>query len=57
MPEVILSPSVLARFNPGALEVWVQERKTKKIRYYRLNPPPVGSSDLDGYIDRQGFTR
>lgn len=48
---------MLARFAPATLEVWVQQRKTGKIRYYRLNAPPAGSSQLDGYFDRQGFKR
>ncbi|HWM92065.1 MAG TPA: hypothetical protein VN493_14975 [Thermoanaerobaculia bacterium] len=49
--------TMLARFAPATLEVWVQQRKTGKIRYYRLNAPPAGSSQLDGYVDRQGFKR
>ncbi|HWN42785.1 MAG TPA: hypothetical protein VNW71_11220 [Thermoanaerobaculia bacterium] len=48
---------MLARFAPATLEVWVQQRKTGKIRYYRLNAPPAGSSQLDGHVDRQGFKR
>ncbi len=47
----------LARFTPAALEVWVQQRTTGAVRYYRLNPQPPGSSQLDGYFDRQGFKR
>jgi ELWxxDGT repeat protein len=45
----------LGRFTPAALEVWVQQKKTGKIRYYRLNAPPAGQ--LDGSFDRQGFKR
>jgi hypothetical protein len=45
----------LARFTPAALELWVQQRSTGMIRYYRLNPQPASSSQLDGYFDRQGF--
>lgn len=52
-----LDDALLARFTPAALEVWVQQTKTKKVRYYKLNAPPVGSSQLDGYVDRQGFKR
>jgi ELWxxDGT repeat protein len=48
---------MLARFAPATLEVWIQQKKTKKIRYYRLNPPPADSSQLDGYFDRLGFKR
>ncbi|HEX5720940.1 MAG TPA: hypothetical protein VF179_32600 [Thermoanaerobaculia bacterium] len=48
---------MLARFAPATLEVWVQQRKTGKVRYYRLNAPPAGSSQLDGSFDRQGFKR
>ena len=48
---------MMARFAPATLEVWVQQRKTGKIRYYRLNPPPAGSSQLDGPFDRLGFKR
>lgn len=48
---------MLARFAPATMELWVQQRKTGKIRYYRLNTPPAGSSQLDGYVDRQGFKR
>ena len=46
---------MIARFTPATLEVWVQQRKTGKIRYYRLQAAPNGSFDLDGYIDREGF--
>jgi hypothetical protein len=46
---------MLTRFTPATLEVWVQQRKTGKVRYYRMNPPPAGSSQLDGSFDRQGF--
>jgi ELWxxDGT repeat protein len=46
---------MIARFTPATLEVWVQQRKTGKIRYYKLNAPPAGSSKLDGYFDRLGF--
>jgi ELWxxDGT repeat protein len=49
--------SSLARFAPATLEVWVQQRKTGKVSYYRLDAPPAGSSDLDGYVDRQAFKR
>jgi ELWxxDGT repeat protein len=45
----------LARFTPAALEVWVQQRSTGTVQYYRLNPQPANSSQLDGYFDRQGF--
>jgi ELWxxDGT repeat protein len=48
---------MLARFAPATLEVWVQQRSTGTVRYYRLNAPPAGSSQLDGYVDRQGFRR
>ena len=48
---------MLARFAPAMLEVWVQQRTTGKIRYYRLNAPPADSSQLDGYFDREGFKR
>ena len=48
---------MLARFAPATMELWVQEKKTKKVRYYRLNAPPAGSSQLDGYLDRLGFKR
>lgn len=47
----------VARFTPAILEVWVQQRKTGKIRYYRLKPPPAGSSELDGLVDRQAFKK
>ncbi len=47
----------MARFAPATLEVWVQQRKTGKIRYYKLNAPPADSSQLDGYFDRLGFKR
>jgi ELWxxDGT repeat protein len=47
----------LARFTPAALEVWVQQRTTGQVRYYRLDPQPVGSDRLDGYVDKQGFKR
>lgn len=47
----------MARFTPATLEVWVQQKKTGKIRYYRLNAPPADSSQLEGYVDRQGFQR
>ncbi len=49
--------TAMARFTPATLEVWVQQKKTGKIRYYRLNTPPADSSQLDGYLDRQGFQR
>jgi ELWxxDGT repeat protein len=48
---------MLARFTPATLEVWIEQRKTGKVRYYRLNPPPAGSSQLDGLFDRLGFKR
>ena len=48
---------MMARFTPATLEVWVQQRKTGKIRYYKLNAPPAGSSELDGYFDRLGFKK
>ena len=48
---------MLARFTPATLEVWIEQRKTGKVRYYRLNPPPAGSSALDGLFDRLGFKR
>lgn len=47
----------MARFTAATLEVWVQQRKTGKVRYYRLNPPPAGSSQLDGFFDRLGFKK
>ncbi|MEA2559341.1 MAG: hypothetical protein QOH06_845 [Acidobacteriota bacterium] len=47
----------MARFAPATIEVWVQQRKTGKVRYYRLNAPPAGSSQLDGYVDRLGFKK
>ncbi len=47
----------MARFEPATLEVWVQQRKTGKVRYYRLEAPPAGSSELDGFIDRLGFKK
>lgn len=47
----------LARFTPATLEVWVQQKATRKVRYYRLNATPAGSSQLDGSFDRQGFKR
>ncbi|MES1244754.1 MAG: hypothetical protein ABUT39_24315 [Acidobacteriota bacterium] len=47
----------MARFAPATLEVWVQQRKTGKVRYYRLNAPPADGSQLDGYLDRQGFRK
>lgn len=46
---------MLTRFAPATFEVWVQQRKTGKVRYYRLNAPPADTSQLDGYFDRQGF--
>jgi ELWxxDGT repeat protein len=48
---------MLARFTPAALEVWIEQRKTGKVRYYRLNSPASGSAALDGLVDRQGFKR
>jgi ELWxxDGT repeat protein len=48
--------TAMARFTPATLEVWVQQKKTGKIRYYRLNAP-ADASQLDGYLDRQGFQK
>ena len=48
---------MLARFAPSTLEVWIQQKKTKKIRYYKLNAPPAGGSQLDGFFDRLGFKK
>lgn len=49
--------TMMARFVPATLEVWIQQGKRGKVRYYRLNAPPAGSSQLDGYVDRLGFKR
>jgi ELWxxDGT repeat protein len=49
--------TAIARFAPATMEVWVQQRKTGKVRYYRLEAPPAGSSELDGFIDRLGFKK
>lgn len=48
---------MMARFTPATYEVWIQQRKTGKVRYYRLSAPPAGSSQLDGLFDRQGFKK
>ncbi len=48
---------MLARFTPASLEVWVQQKKTGKVRYYQLTAPPADSPQLDGYFDRLGFKR
>ena len=46
---------VLVRFTPSPLEVWIEQRSTGEINYYRLPGSTPGSSDLDGLFDRQGF--
>lgn len=46
---------MMARFTPATLEVWIQQGKRGKVRYYRLNASPASSSQIDGYVDRQGF--
>lgn len=48
---------MVARFAPVTYEVWIQQRKTGQIRYYKLNAPPAGSPQLDGFFDRQGFKK
>jgi len=48
---------MLARFAPATMEVWIEQKKTGKIRYYRLAAPPAASSELHGLVDRQGFQR
>ncbi|MFL6198557.1 MAG: hypothetical protein ACJ76J_05250 [Thermoanaerobaculia bacterium] len=48
---------MLARFAPATMEVWIEQSKTGKVRYYRLAAPPAGSSALDGLVDRLGFKR
>lgn len=49
--------TMTARFAPATLEVWIQQGKKGKVRYYRLNAPPAGSSQLDGTLDRLGFKK
>lgn len=44
---------MLARFTASAVEVWIQQKKTGTVRYYRLEP--ATGSDLDGIFDRKGF--
>ena len=48
---------LLARVAPATMEVWIEQRKTGKVRYYRLAAPPAGSSALDGLVDRLGFKK
>lgn len=45
----------LVRFTTSTVEVWIEQKKTGIVRYYRLEAPPRDSSDLSGLFDKQGF--
>lgn len=53
-PNGFLWPMV-ARFTTQAVEVWIQQRKTGVIRYYRLEALPADGSALNGVFDSKGF--
>ena len=51
-PNGYLWPMV-ARFTASPVEVWIQQKKTGTVRYYRLEA--AAGSGLDGVFDRKGF--
>jgi hypothetical protein len=45
----------LVRFSTSRIEVWIEQRSTETVRYYRLDAATPGSDELPGRFDRQGF--
>jgi ELWxxDGT repeat protein len=53
-PNGFLWPT-LVKFSTSTVEVWIEQRATGIVRYYRLEGASPGSSDLPGLFDRTGF--
>ena len=45
----------LVKFSTSTVEVWIEQRPTGLLRYYRMEGASPGSSDLPGLFDRDGF--
>ncbi|MGD2116265.1 MAG: hypothetical protein PVG07_14515 [Acidobacteriota bacterium] len=45
----------LVRFSTSLIEVWIEQRSTGTIRYYRLGAATPGNDELPGRFDREGF--
>ncbi|HET9227370.1 MAG TPA: hypothetical protein VFR31_11935, partial [Thermoanaerobaculia bacterium] len=48
---------MVARFIPARVEVWVEQTKSKAVRYYRLEGVPPGVLAVNGYVDWEGFKK
>jgi hypothetical protein len=53
-PNGFLWP-ILVKLSTSQVEVWVEQKKTGRVRYYLLPATGPGSEDLPGVIDRDGF--
>jgi hypothetical protein len=53
-PNGRLWPTIV-KFTTSAVEVWIQQASTGKIRYYRLDGAAPGVDELPGLFDREGF--
>ena len=42
-------------FTQARLQIWAQQTRTGKVRYYDLAAPPVGSNVLPGLFDLKAF--
>lgn len=54
-PNGFLWP-VLVQLTPSEVEVWIEQVVTGEVRYYRLEVAEPGVDELDGLIDRTGFS-